>query len=138
MTMTVELPESVKKYIDNEKVFATLATASSNGSVHTTVIWLKREGDDLLFSTTTERAQGRNLLRDPRATVMIVPPENPYTYAEIRGTITTTPDPDRSLPDELSYKYTGKDYKNANPTAADDGPVRIIVRLTPNKIVSRM
>lgn len=136
--MTAALSDNLKKLIDDDKIFATVATVSSDGSPHLTVVWLKREGDDLVFSTTSERLQGRNIARDPRVTVGIVPTDNPYTYAEIRGTATTTPDPTRSLANELSHKYTGQDYALFNPTAEDDSAIRIIVRVTPHKVISRI
>ncbi|QBS40292.1 PPOX class F420-dependent oxidoreductase [Nocardia sp. CS682] len=137
MTNTAELSEDLKKHLDESKVFATVATVGPNGQPHLTVIWLKCDGDDLLFSTTTDRQQGKNLARDPRVTVMINPPENPYTYAEVRGTATLTPDPDKTLPDELSLKYTGQKYLDFNPASVNDGP-RVIVRVTPRKVAGRL
>jgi len=137
-TMTTALSDSLKQHLDDEKVFATVATISPDGRPHLTVVWLKRDGDDIVFSTTVDRLQGRNILRDPRVTIGIIPPGNPYTYAEIRGTATTTPDPTRALPDELSRKYTGQDYAIGNPAAEDDHDRRIIVRVTPDKVVSRI
>lgn len=136
VTSPAELSDALKKYLDEEKVFATAATIGSNGQPHLTVIWLKRDGDDLLFSTTTDRQQGKNLVRDPRITVLINPPDNPYVYAEIRGTATITPDPDKTLPDELSAKYTGQRYADFNPASVDDGP-RVIVRVTPRRVAGR-
>ncbi|CAM4038709.1 PPOX class F420-dependent oxidoreductase [Nocardia ninae] len=137
VTDTAELSEDLKKHLDESKVFATVATVGPNGQPHLTVIWLKRDGDDLLFSTTTDRQQGKNLARDPRVTVMINPPENPYTYAEVRGTARLTPDPDKTLPDELSLKYTGQKYLDFNPASVNDGP-RVIVRVTPRKVAGRL
>ncbi|MFD6156613.1 PPOX class F420-dependent oxidoreductase [Nocardia sp. NPDC060256] len=137
MTDTTELSEDLKKYLDESKVFATAATIGPNGQPHLTVIWLKRDGDDLVFSTTTDRQQGKNLARDPRITVMINPPEEPYRYAEIRGTATLTADPDKTLPDELSSKYTGQKYRDFNPASVNDGP-RVIVRVTPRKVAGRL
>ncbi|WP_433656699.1 PPOX class F420-dependent oxidoreductase [Nocardia sp. CA-128927] len=136
MTDTAELSEDLKKYLDESKVFATVATVNPNGQPHLTVIWLKREGDELLFSTTTDRQQGKNLARDPRITVMINPPEEPYKYAEVRGTATLTPDPEKTLPDELSLKYSGQKYLDFNPASVNDGP-RLIVRVTPSKVAGR-
>lgn len=135
--MPAELPDALKAHLDDTKVFATVATLARDGHPHLTVVWIKRDGDDLVFSTTVDRAQGRNLARDPRVTVMIVPPEKPYVYAEIRGTATLTPDPDSELPNELSLKYTGQRYADFNPASKDDGD-RVVVRVTPEKVVSRI
>ncbi len=136
VTSTAVLSDDLKKYLDEERVFATAATVGPNGQPHLTVIWLKRDGDDLLFSTTVDRQQGKNLARDPKITVLINPLDNPYVYAEIRGTATITPDPEKTLPDELSLKYTGKKYAEFNPASVNDGP-RIIVRVTPRRVAGR-
>ncbi|MYW96096.1 PPOX class F420-dependent oxidoreductase [Amycolatopsis rubida] len=134
--MADELSDEVKKYIDESRVFATLATVLPDGQPHLTVVWIKRDGGDLLLSTTVDRVQGRNIARDPRVTVMINPPENPYAYVAIRGTATITPGPDRELPDELSRKYTGQDYATFNPASKNDGE-RVVVRIAPGKITGR-
>ncbi|AXK88505.1 PPOX class F420-dependent oxidoreductase [Nocardia farcinica] len=137
MTAITTLSDELKTYIDEAKVFATVATNGPGGQPHLTVVWLARDGDDLLFSTTVDRQQGKNLAADPRVTVLINPPEKPYVYAEIRGTATLTPDPDRTLPDQLSLKYTGQRYAEFNPASAQDGD-RIVVRVTPRKVVGRL
>ncbi|WP_309138473.1 PPOX class F420-dependent oxidoreductase [Nocardia cyriacigeorgica] len=135
-TTTATLSEDLKTYLDEERVYATIATVGKDGHPHLTVVWIMREGDDLLFSTTVDRVQGRNLARDPRVTVMINPPDRPYIYAEIKGSTTVTPDPERALPDKLSHKYTGKPYREFNPASVQDGD-RIIVRVTPHKVTGR-
>lgn len=136
MTTAVELSDELKKYLDEEKVYATVATVGPNGHPHLTVIWLKRDGDELLFSTTVSRQQAKNLARDPRITVMINPPEQPFVYSEIRGTVTLTPDPEKTLPNELSHKYTGLPYAEFNPSSVNDA-ARVIVRITPHKLAGR-
>ncbi len=135
---TAELSDDLKKHIDDTKVFATAATIDADGRPHLTVVWIERDGEDILFSTTRPRKQGRNILRDPRVTILILPPDNPYVYAEILGTATVTDDPKRDLPNRLARKYVGTDYADLNPEAPDDGPDRIIVRVTPQKVVSRI
>lgn len=104
-----------------------------DGRPHLTVVWIQRDGDDLLVSTTVDRQQGKNMARDPRVTVVITDPANPYLYTEIRGQANLTPDPDRKLPDELSRKYTGEDYRTFNPASVNDA-ARLIARITPEKI----
>ncbi|MBF6094371.1 PPOX class F420-dependent oxidoreductase [Nocardia cyriacigeorgica] len=136
-TTTAVLSDDLKKYVDEERVYATVATVGKDGQPHLTVVWITRDGDDLVFSTTVDRVQGRNIRRDPRVTVMIHPPERPFVYAEIKGSATVTPDPERALPDELSLKYTGKLYRDFNPAWVNDGE-RIIVRVTPHKVTGRL
>lgn len=135
--VSAELSEDLKKILDDTNVFATLATIGRDGQPHLTVIWLVREGNDLLYSTTVSRQQYKNVVHDPRVTIMINPPDSPYVYAEIRGTATVTPDPDRALPDRLSAKYTGLPYAEFNPASVHDAD-RVIVRVTPERINGRL
>ncbi|GAA2459349.1 PPOX class F420-dependent oxidoreductase [Streptomyces macrosporus] len=134
--MAVGLSDELKKYLDDARAFATVATVMPDGRPHLTVVWIKRDGDDLLFSTTVDRQQGRNIARDPRVTVLINPPENPYVYAEVRGDATVTPDSDGELLNELSVKYTGQDYATFNPASVNDGE-RVVVRVTPVRVTGR-
>ncbi|WP_367140218.1 MULTISPECIES: PPOX class F420-dependent oxidoreductase [Streptomyces] len=132
--MAATLSDDLKKLLDDAPVFATVATIQPDGSPQLTVTWLTRDGDDLLISTTVGRRKEQNLRRDPRVTVMINPHNAPYTYAEVRGTATLTTEGGQELIDELSRKYTGKDYADFNPAAKDDAE-RVVVRVTPRKVV---
>jgi PPOX class probable F420-dependent enzyme len=130
------LPNDVKQYLDDGRVFATLATVMPDGRPHLTIVWVKRDGDDLLVSTTVDRQQGKNMMRDPRVSLIVSAPDNPYLYAEIRGNVSLTPDPAGELPDELSRKYTGQDYLTFNPASVNDS-ARLIARITPEKITGQ-
>ena len=135
--MAVALPDTAKKHLDDPTVLATLATIMPDGAPHLTVVWVKRDGNDLLFSTTVNRQQGKNVVRDPRVAVTITAPDNPYWYAEVRGTATVTSDPGKELPNELSHKYTGQDFVRFNPASINDAE-RLIVRVTPEKITGQL
>jgi len=95
-------------------------------------VWIGRDGDDVLFSTIKGRRKTDNLQRDDRASLLVFPPENPYQYLEIRGSVSLVDDPAASYIDEMANKYLGKDYPWGKPEEQ-----RIIVRLTPAKVVWR-
>lgn len=133
--MAVELPTRLKEILD-DKVFVAVATIQPDGRPQVSPVWAKRDGDEVLISTTRGRRKTLNMERDPRVTVLVNPPEEPYSYAEIRGTATLVEDPSGELIDELSLKYTGKRYAEFNAAAAEDAP-RVIVRVSPRKIVGQ-
>ncbi|KPC68860.1 MULTISPECIES: PPOX class F420-dependent oxidoreductase [Streptomyces] len=135
--MTTALPDDLKKYLDESNAFATVATLMPDGRPHQTVVWVIRDGDDLLFSTTADRRQARNMARDPRVAVVINPPETPYIYTEVQGTVTLTPDTGHTLLDTIARKYTGKSYAEFNAEAARTDGERIAVRVTPDKVTGR-
>lgn len=100
-------------------------------------MWVTRDGDDVLISTTVGRRKETNLRRDPRVTVVVQPADNPYAYAEIRGQAELTTEGGQELIDKLSLKYTGKPYAEFNPNSGQDDP-RVVVRITPRKVVGRI
>ncbi|MFF2409232.1 PPOX class F420-dependent oxidoreductase [Streptomyces sp. NPDC058092] len=134
--MTAALSAELKALLDTP-VFVTVATIQPDGSPQVSPVWAKRDGDDVLISTTVGRRKEQNLSRDPRVSVVVQPFDAPYTYAEIRGTATLTTEGGQALIDELSVKYTGKKYAEFNPTAGDDDE-RVVVRITPRKVVGRI
>nr|WTB32739.1 PPOX class F420-dependent oxidoreductase [Streptomyces sp. NBC_00830] len=134
--MTAELSEDLRSLLDTP-VFVTVATIQPDGSPQLSPVWVKRDGDDVLFSTTRGRRKEQNLSRDPRVSVVVQPFAAPYTYAEIRGVAALTTEGGDELIDELSVKYTGKKYAEFNPASGDDDE-RVVVRITPRKIVGRI
>jgi PPOX class probable F420-dependent enzyme len=81
------------------------------------------------MSTLVGRKKEQNLRGDPRATVVIVNPENPYEYVEVRGPVALETEGAGDLIEKLSHEYTGGPYTNDGP---DDE--RVVVRLTPQRV----
>ncbi|MGW7817354.1 PPOX class F420-dependent oxidoreductase [Streptomyces puniciscabiei] len=131
--MPATLPDRLKSLLDGP-VFIVVGTIQPDGRPQLSPVWVKRDGDQILFSTTVDRRKKKNLDRDPRVSVVVQDPEMPYTYAEIRGTAQLDTQGAKELIDELSLKYTGKKYAEFNPASAKDAD-RVIVRITPEKVV---
>ncbi|GAA2327606.1 PPOX class F420-dependent oxidoreductase [Streptomyces caniferus] len=131
--MTATLSDDLKTLLDTP-VFVTVATIQPDGSPQVSPVWVKRDGNDLLFSTTVGRRKEANLQRDPRVSIVVQPSDAPYTYAEVRGSARLTTEGGPELIEELSRKYTGKPYAEFNPASADDS-ARVVVRVTPRKVV---
>ncbi|MEU6825757.1 PPOX class F420-dependent oxidoreductase [Streptomyces atriruber] len=131
--MSAALSDQLKALLDTP-VFITVATIQPDGSPQVSPVWVKRDGDDVLFSTTVDRRKEKNLRRDPRVTVLVQPFDAPYTYAEIRGTAEMTTEGGQELIDELSVKYTGKKYAEFNPGSKNDTQ-RVVVRVSARKVV---
>jgi PPOX class probable F420-dependent enzyme len=131
--VSATLSDGLKKLLDSP-VFVMVGTVQPDGSPQLSPVWVKRDGDDLLISTTVGRRKEKNLRRDPRVSVVVQPFDAPYTYAEIRGEATLSTEGGQQLIDELSRKYTGKAYAEFNADAVDDAE-RVVVRITPRKVV---
>ncbi|PSJ28578.1 PPOX class F420-dependent oxidoreductase [Streptosporangium nondiastaticum] len=126
--MPVEFSDETRKLLDG-KNFATVATLNRDGGPQTSVVWIARDGDTVLFSTTAGRLKARNLARDPRVSLTVYDTDNPYHSVDISGTAELVEDPEKSLPRRLSQKYLGED-----PPVESDEVVRLIVRIAPQKV----
>ena len=126
--MTVSLPDNVRRLVDST-TFAVVTTINADSSPQSTVIWIKRDGDDVLFSTIRGRRKTRNMERDPRVSICVYDPANPYRYVEVRGTVTLTEDGGPELIDELSRAYDGKPWVEGHPDN-----VRVVCRVSATKI----
>ncbi|PXX61686.1 PPOX class probable F420-dependent enzyme [Nocardia tenerifensis] len=113
------------------KNFAVVATVNEDGSPHTSVVWVDRDDDALVFSTTAGRRKGRNLARDPRVSVTVLDAQNAYRTIDIAGTAELVADPDKRLPARLSQKYVGE-----LPPPEPAEVRRWIVRVVPERITA--
>jgi len=134
--MPAVLSDRLKNLLDSP-VFIVVGTLQPDGGPQLSPVWVKRDGDQILFSTTADRRKKLNLDRDPRVSIVVQDPRSPYEYAEIRGTAEVTADGARELIDELSLKYTGKKYVEFRPDSVQDAD-RVVVRVVPRKVVGRI
>ena len=125
--MGIQLSDATIRLVDGRN-YAVMATVNPDGSPQTSVVWVGRDGDDLLFSTVAGRVKHRNMVRDPRVSVTVIDWADPENYAELRGRVSMTPDVGRQLYTQLSWKYEGMD-----PDADRPGAVRVVVRMEVEK-----
>jgi PPOX class probable F420-dependent enzyme len=126
--MSISLSDATVALVDG-KNYAILATINPDGSPQTSVLWVGRDGNDLLFSTVAGRVKHRNMERDPRVSVTVLDSADPENYVELRGRVSMTPDVGRALDTRLSWKYDGRDPGEDRP-----GAVRIVVRMVVEKV----
>ena len=129
--MTFPLSEATLRLLDGRN-YAVLATVNPDGSPQTSVVWVGRDGGDLLFSTVEGRVKHRNMLRDPRVSISVIDSADPENYVELRGRVSMTPDHGRRLDTQLSWKYDGRDPGQDRP-----GAVRVVVRMVVDKATGR-
>jgi PPOX class probable F420-dependent enzyme len=118
------------KYLDlfHKKAFANLATLMPDGRPQVTPVWCDYDGRNILVNSARGRQKDRNLERDPRVSLAIADPENPYRYLEVRGRVVemTEKGADEHI-DKMAKKYLDKDkYPFRQP-----GEVRVIYKIAP-------
>lgn len=124
-----QLTELARK-LASEPNFATLATIGRDGLPQQSIVWVKAtdDGDGIAFSTVEGRVKHLNLLRDPRASILITDRDNPYVYAVVRGPVTITRDGGPELIDELSHKYEGRPWQETTTTP------RVVVTVSAERV----
>src|SRR5882757_11442281 len=68
--------------------YAVVSTVNKDGSIHSTIVWVSSEGDEIAVNSAVGRLWPTNLERDPHISVVVFESGNPYHFVEIRGTAT--------------------------------------------------
>jgi hypothetical protein len=64
------LPDSTHRLFEEPKD-VTIITIDADGSPQASLVWVERDGDDLLIGLQAAHRKTRNLFRDPRVTLLI-------------------------------------------------------------------
>jgi PPOX class probable F420-dependent enzyme len=128
--MTVPSVPSSHAHLLEQPLFAHLATVRPDGAPQSSVMWFAWDGELLRFTHTTTRQKYRNLAREPRVSVSIADPANPYDFLEVRGEVASIePDAGADFYRGLQARY-GMDYP---VTDADE---RVVVAVRPTGFVA--
>jgi PPOX class probable F420-dependent enzyme len=104
-----------------------------DGSPHSTVVWVDVDDDGVSFNTAWPRAKPRHLASDPRASLVVVDPGDPYRWIAVDGTVTLSEEGANDQIDRLARKYAGLDsYPWHKPEET-----RVSVRIAATRIESR-
>jgi PPOX class probable F420-dependent enzyme len=107
-----------------------VTTLRDDGSPHTTVVWVDTDTDVVTFNTAVGRAKERYLRKDPRVSLIVVDPEDPYKWVALHGKAELTTNGADAQIDKLAKKYLGQDeYPWRKPEEQ-----RITVRIHPERI----
>jgi PPOX class probable F420-dependent enzyme len=120
-----------------EAVHAVLTTMMRDGQPQSSMVWADYDGEHVLINTTLERQKGRNMQANPRATLLVIDPENTSRWVEIRGTVVDmTENGAEAHADKLTQRYTGKRhfYGDVYPVERKYDETRVIVKIRPDKV----
>ena len=125
--MTQAIPEKFRDLF-SKKAFASLATLMPDGRPQVTPVWCDVEGDMVIVNSAKGRQKDRNLRRDPRVSLAIIDPDNPYRYLELRGRVVEITEQGAVAHiDKMAKKYLGVDkYPYSNPNE-----IRVMYKIQP-------
>jgi PPOX class probable F420-dependent enzyme len=124
-----KLSDAERAFVRDNPSHAVLTTLRPDGTPHSTVIWVDEADGELLFNTARGRAKERYLAADPRATITVLDPADPYRWISVSGPVRVTSEGGDAGIDALARKYTGADFASRR-----EGETRVNARLTPERI----
>lgn len=134
--MAVIIPNSHRNLF-TERVHAVLTTLMPDGMPQSSIVWADYDGEYVLVNTTLERQKGRNMLSNPKVTLLAIDPNNTSRWIEVRGkAIEFDRDNAEAHADKLTQRYTGKKhfYGDIYPVDQKQRETRVIVKIEPLKI----
>jgi PPOX class probable F420-dependent enzyme len=127
-----ELTRAQREFLEQPYV-GVVTDLRPDGSPHSTVVWVDVDDDGVSFNTARPRAKPRHLEADPRVSLVVVDPGDPYRWIAITGTTTLIDEGANDQIDRLSQKYTGRERYASHR----EGETRVSVRISPTWIESR-
>jgi PPOX class probable F420-dependent enzyme len=116
---------------------AVLATTREDGRPHAVPICFVLDDDDILFLTNAETVKGRNLLRDPRVTLLVDDETPPFAFVMIEGTALASSDGQdiEQVARRISQRYDAGEGMEDFVRFAREG-LGTLVRIEPIRIVA--
>ena len=124
------LKDKEREFLDDNPFVGIVTTLRNDGSPHSTVVWVDVEDGKVSFNTARGRAKPEHLEHDPRASLIVVDPNDSYKWVAVSGHAEMTEEGADAQIDKLAKKYIGADeYPYRKPTET-----RVKVLIEPEKV----
>ena len=133
--MNLPIPESHLDLV-TRPIHGVLTTLMPDGQPQSSLVWCDYDGECVCINTTQERQKGRNMLRNPKISLLLVDPENTGRYLELRGEVEIVTDNVTVQLDRVTRNYTRHPqfYGYVYPLEQQERETRIICRLHVRKL----
>src|SRR6478735_2234193 len=115
MLRTMPIPDHLRALLERP-LFAALGTIRPDDTVQVNPMWFEYDGEHVRFTHTNKRGKFRNLQRNPSMSLMVIDPDNPQSYLELRGRLLETIDD----PAGEFYVRLGRRYGNPDQQPPPD------------------
>jgi PPOX class probable F420-dependent enzyme len=117
-------------------VHAVLTTMGSDGQPQSSLVWVDVQDGVAVVDTTLERQKGRNMVANPKVSLLVVDPDNTSRYLQIRGDAELVTEGALDHLDVVTRKYTGYPafYGYVYPVEQQARETRIICRIHARRI----
>jgi PPOX class probable F420-dependent enzyme len=104
-----KITDKQKQFLRDNPFVGVVTDLREDGSPHSTVVWVDVDDGKVSFNTARGRAKPANLERDPRASLVVVDPNDPYRWVAVSGRTELTEEGADAQIDKLAKKYIGQD-----------------------------
>jgi PPOX class probable F420-dependent enzyme len=113
-----------------------LTTMSSDGQPQSSLVWVDHDGECARVNTTLERQKGRNMLANPRVSLLVVDPEDTARFIQFRGDALLVREGALEHLDALTRMYTRhpRYYGFVYPIEQQSRETRVICRIHARRI----
>jgi PPOX class probable F420-dependent enzyme len=117
-------------------VHGVLTTVGGDGQPQSSLVWVDVDSACALVNTTLERQKGRNLVANPKISLLVVDPDNTARFIQIRGDAELITDGAVEHLDGLTRKYTRhpRYYGFIYPADQQERETRVICRIHAKRI----
>lgn len=114
-------------------ILITLVTVMPDGQPQASPVWADLVNGQVRINTVQGRQKDVNLTERPQATVLVIDPENPMRYLEVRGRVaSSTTEGANSVIDKLANDYIGEEIYPWH----NDADTRVTYILEPTHVVT--
>jgi PPOX class probable F420-dependent enzyme len=112
-------------------VHGVLTTIMPDGQPQSSLVWCDYDGEYAPVNTTRERQKGKNMMRNPKVSLLIVDPGNTGRFLQIRGDAELIEQGAPEHLDEITRQYTSypQYYGYVFPMEKKTRETRIICRI---------
>ena len=113
-----------------------LTTMGGDGQPQSSLVWVDVDDACARVNTTLERQKGRNLLANPKVSLLVVDPDNTARFIQIRGGAELVTDGALDHLDALARRYTRHPayYGYIYPVAQCSRETRVICRIHARRV----
>lgn len=135
VTSSVPIPESHLDLL-TRPICGVLTTLGPGGQPESSLVWVDHDDECARVNTTLERRKGRDLLADPRLSLLIVDPDNTSRFVQIRGIAELIEDGAIEHLDSLTRAYTCHPcfYGHVYPVERQAQETRVICRIHATRV----
>ncbi len=107
-----------------------------DGQPQSSLVWVDYDGTCARVNTTLERRKGRDLLANPRVSLLVVDPDDTSRFVQVRGDAELVTEGAEAHLDELTRRYTHHPayYGFIYPIEQRERETRVICRIHARRV----